>query len=744
MAKKKKKNHKAGISPRKKRRARKKHPFIKAFFLTILFVIIFGSLAVAGYGAWYGREIIKNADPIDPNKIYETLELSTQIYDRNGKLMDEIYYDENRKIVSYEQLPENLKNAFVAVEDKTFWEHSGFNFKRIFGAILDAAHGGRISGTSTITQQLARNIFLPEEKEIRSIERKVTEMYYAYEIEQVLSKEEILTAYLNTIYLGYSCYGVDTASRVYFSKEVEDLSLEQCAALAALPQAPGEYALLVNEEGEKTTKLSKDLYVNDTSEDRRNMILDLMVEQGMVTQEEADAAKKPAEEFIEPGKESEASRSSFKDYLLETVQKDLMAQHNLTEAQAESWVYTKGLKIYSTLDPQAQRVITKEFKDKSNFPSTVGDAKVEAAMVISDVATGEVRAMVGTRKTKGEMMFNRATNPRQPGSSIKPVSVYAPALQKSLEYAAKGEMFPFIDKKIDKQGAKGYGDYITAASNVTDEPLKVNGKTWPLNASRSFTGKKTFRRALELSINTCAVKLLTQIGIDYSAETVEKFGVTTLVTDKTEAYNDMNLAALALGAMTEGVTPLDMSLAYAAFPNGGIRYSPVCYTRVENNEGEVILEGKPEEVRVMDEGVAWIMTDILKTVVKDGLGKNAKINGVDVGGKTGTTNDNYDIWFDGFTPTYSAALWVGTDKNVSMNDGSSAAALLWGKIISQVEGAYGGTYKEKPENVIKVKDEYYVKGTEPKDKNDKTALTKTEGEKDEKDDDGDEAEDADN
>lgn len=731
MAKKYKKNHKAKISPRKKRWARKKHPFIKAFFLTLLFLIIFGSLAAVGGAAWYGKEIIENADPIDPNKIYETLELSTQIYDRNGKLLDEIYYDENRKIVSYEQLPDNLKNAFVAVEDKTFWEHSGFNFKRIFGALLDAMHGGRISGTSTITQQLARNIFLPEEKEIRSIERKVTEMYYAYEIEQVLSKEEILTAYLNTIYLGYSCYGVDTASRVYFSKEVEDLTLEQCAALAALPQAPGEYALLVNEKGDKTTKLSKGLYVNDISEERRNMVLDLMVDQGMVTKDEADAAKMPATEFIKPGKENEASRSAFKDYLLETVQKDLMEQYNLTAEQAESWVYTKGLKIYSTLDPQAQSVITKVFKDKSSFPSAAGDAKVEAAMVISDVASGEVRAMAGTRKTKGQMLFNRATNPRQPGSSIKPISVYAPALQKSYEYASKGEKFKYVDKKIDKQGAKGYGDYITAGSNVTDEPLKINGKTWPLNASRSFTGKRTFRRALEMSINTCAVKLLTQIGIDYSIEMTEKFGITSLITNKEEAYNDVNLAALALGAMTEGVTPLDMSLAYAAFPNGGIRYSPVCYTKVEDNEGKVILEGKPEEVRVMDEGVAWIMTDILKTVVKDGLGSNAKISGVDVGGKTGTTNDNYDIWFDGFTPTYSAALWIGTDDNVSMNEGSTAAAALWSKIMSQVEGAFGGTYKEKPDNVIKIKGEYYTKGTEPKEKKDNKTTQSTNNKEDE-------------
>ncbi|MBP3894982.1 MAG: transglycosylase domain-containing protein [Mogibacterium sp.] len=721
MAKKRKANHKAGISPRKKKRARKKHPFIKAFFLTILFVIIFGSLAAVGGAAWYGREIIRNADPIDPTKIYDTLELSTQIYDDRGRLLDEIYYNENRRIVTYEQLPDNLKNAFVAVEDKTFWEHSGFNFRRIFGAILDAVHGGRISGTSTITQQLARNIFLPEEKEIRSIERKVTEMYYAYEIEQVLSKEEILTAYLNTIYLGYSCYGVDTASRVYFSKEVEDLSLEQCAALAALPQAPGEYALLVNEEGEKTTELSKDLYVNDISEDRRNMVLDLMAEQGMITAEEATAAKMPATEFIEPGKETEASRSSFKDYLIETVQKDLMEAYNLTAEQAESWVYTKGLRIYSTLDTKTQSLITNEFKDDSNFPGAAGDENVEAAMVISEVETGHVKAMVGGRKNKGQMLFNRATSPRQPGSSIKPISVYAPALQKSLEYAANNQKFKFVDKKIDKQGAKGYGDYLTAGSNVTDEPLKINGKTWPLNASRSFTGKKTFRRALELSINTCAVKILTQIGIDYSMEMVQKFGITTAVSDTSEPYNDVNLAALALGAMTEGVTPLEMSLAYATFPNGGVRYSPVCYTKVENSDGEVILDGKPEEVRVLDEGVAWIMTDILRTVVSDGLGSNAKISGVSVGGKTGTTNDNYDIWFNGFTPKYSAALWVGTDENVSMFEGSSAAASLWSTIMSQVDGVGDGSYRQMPENVIKKNGEYYTKGTEPKGKDKKLA-----------------------
>ncbi|MBR2675020.1 MAG: transglycosylase domain-containing protein [Mogibacterium sp.] len=707
------KNKKKYNNPKgRRRKKRKSWAFFKAFFVTLFFTGIF----ICGGIVYYGWTIIQNAPPIEPKSIYEKLEVSSQIYDDKGRLFDEIYYDENRKIIKYEQIPDNLKNAFIAVEDKTFWEHKGFNFRRIFGAIYDALNGGRIGGTSTISQQLARNIFLPESKEDRTIERKLTEMYYAFEIENELSKEEILTAYLNTIYLGYNCYGIDTASRKYFSTEVGELSLEQCAALAALPQAPGEYALLVGDEGEKTVELSKGLYVNDLSEDRRNMVLDLMAEQDMVTQEEADAAKKPAAEFINPGKESAFAQSAFKDYLISRVITDLAAEYELTDEQAESMVYTKGLRIYSTLDTQAQGVITREFKDGENFPDAAGDADVEAAMVICENATGQVKAMVGGRSGKGQMLFNRATSPRQPGSSIKPVSVYAPALQKSLEYAAKGKKFPFVKTGYEKQGKKGYGDYITASSKVVDEKMVVKGEVWPLNFSRSYSGKKTLRTALQLSLNTCAVKLLTQVSIEYSMEMMHKFGVTTVIDDYEEAYNDINLAALGLGAMTEGVTPLDMSLAYATFPNGGVRYSPVCYTRVEDSDGNIILEGKTEETRVLDEGVAWIMTDLLRSVVSEGIAGDAKIEGEMPGGKTGTTNDNYDIWFDGFTPNCSASLWIGTDENITMYAESSKAAALWSRIMSQVEIARGGQYKAMPANVVKKKGEYYTRGTEPKEK----------------------------
>ncbi len=711
--------------PASKKKGGKKKPKVKkkrGFFGWVLaFIEIMFALGIlCGIaGGAYAAITIAHADTIHPEQIYNTLEVSTHIYDDQGELTNDIYLSENRDIVKYDELPKNLKNAFIAIEDKTFWTHKGFNFRRIFGAIWNSVSGGgEISGTSTITQQLARNIFLPEEKSIRSIKRKIIEMYYAYEIEQELSKEEILTAYLNTIYLGYGCYGVDTAAKKYFSKDVEDLSLKECASLAALPQAPGVYALLMTEddEAETTTKVSNGLYANDISRSRRYLVLDLMAEQGYISQKKADKNKVPLEEFINPGGASMTASSSFKDYLLDTVKKDLMAQYDLSSEQAEKMIYTKGLNIYSTLDSQAQKVLTSEFKNGSNFPDAVSDkGKVEGAMVIVEVGTGKIKAMAGTRHVDGDKLFNRAVSPRQPGSSIKPIAVYAPALQKSFEYQKEGKFFEFTDTGYDSQGTRYWGNYITAGSGVTDERMTVKGKVWPQNFSRSYSGYKTFRQAIQQSINTCAVKILAQIGTDYSMQMVKKFGISTAVDDTSEAYNDVNLAALGLGAMTEGVTALDMALAYAVFPNGGVHNSGICYTKVTDSNGKVLLEGKSEETRVLDEGVAYIMTDVLQTVVSDGIAGDAAIYGENVGGKTGTTDETWDIWFDGFTPKYAAALWIGTDNNIELNTTSATAARLWSTIMSQVNGALGGEYKSMPDNVMVKNGEYYTVGTQPPD-----------------------------
>lgn len=713
----------AAPKPRKKKssgnarkRPRKKQKkwvgFIRAFIRTIIVCMLIAFLAGAGYVAY----TISHAPIIHPRNIYNTLDVSSHIYDDQENLIDEIYFSENRELVTFDQMPENLTNAFIAVEDKTFWTHSGFNFKRIIGAILERFHGDRISGTSTITQQLARNVFLPEEKSVRSIKRKIIEMYYAYQIEQELSKEEIITAYLNTIYLGYGCYGVDTAARKYFSTSVEGLTLEQCAALAALPQAPGSYALLTNEPTDTTEEYANGIYINDSSQDRRNMILNLMLQQEMITAEEKEAATKPLSEFIHPGGGSSVSATSaFKDYLIETIKKDLMEEYGIDEEQAVKIIYTKGLNIYTTLNSQAQEVITDYFSDSDNFPEVEsGDGDVEAAMVITEVGTGKIKAMVGTRSATGEMLFNRAVNPRQPGSSIKPLSVYAPALQRSLEYHNEGTIFKFKDTGYDRQGKNGWGDYLTVSSTVIDEPMNVDGNTWPHNVTNSYSGSNTFKTAIQKSINTCSVKILSQIGLEYSMDTLLRFGVTSAITDTDKPVNDYNLASLGLGAMSYGISPLEMSAAYAVFPNGGVRNTTICYTKVEDSAGRTLLEGKSETVKVLDPGVAWIMNRVLQSVITQGIATDAAISGVDAGGKTGTTDNRNDIWFCGYVPHIAAALWIGTDDNVKLDSYGVKAAELWGDIMEDIDITYGGEYPDRPDNVFRAWDgEYYTEGTAP-------------------------------
>ncbi|MBQ6623078.1 MAG: transglycosylase domain-containing protein, partial [Mogibacterium sp.] len=337
----------------------------------------------------------------------------------------------------------------------------------------------------------------------------------------------------------------------------------------------------------------------------------------------------------------------------------------------------------------------------------------QGGMVIVQVGTGEVKAMVGGRLFRGQRLLNRAVNPRQPGSPIKPLTVYGAALQKSYELSAEGKKWEYVDYKIDRQGTKGWGDYVTVHSSIEDERTRVNGKYWPLNASRTYTGTNNFRTAIQQSINTCAVKLVYQVTPEYAMKQAKKFGITTAVDVKqNKKVNDVNPAAMALGAMTEGVTPLEMALAYASFPGGGKVNTPICYTKILDRNGNVILEGKSEQTEAMNAGVAWIMTDVLKSVVSRGIAGAADISEVDVGGKTGTTNDNYDIWFDGFTPNYAAALWIGTDNNIEMNATSYTATVLWSKIMEQIPKAKEGKYKKQPENVITKWGEYYTEGTE--------------------------------
>ena len=701
---------------------------------------------------------------INMDSLYSNIEQSSTLYDVNGEKVDTLHYTQDRTITPISEMPDDLKNAFIAIEDKTFYKHHGFNFRRMIGAVLSSfTGGGRISGTSTITQQLARNAYLADIKSQRSIHRKLSEMYIAWRLEHKLTKDEILEAYLNTIYLGYGNYGVGAAARTYYSKDVSDLTLAECASLAALPQAPDAYALVTTEEGdgnapiEEVTYYSLDdlndadaelgedgentdsdssydnsydsydsedsedgeenegtgFYANDISKDRRNTVLSLMAQQDYITEAEAQEADVDIVDILAPSfQRSDSAYTYFTDYVSGIIIKDLIEKYDMSEEEALRMVYTGGLQIHTTINSDIQNAIYKEFQDDSNFPTAVDDSKVQASMVVTEVGSGYISGFVGGRDAEGSQLFNRAISPRQPGSSIKPLSVYGAALQKSYELAKSHKKYTYIDYDMDKQGTKGWGDYITASSAVIDEPLMINGEEWPQNVTRTFSGYNTFREALQQSINTCAVKILWQVGLDYSVETLKNFGITTVVDDVSTPVNDVNPAALGLGAMTEGVTPLEMSLAYAAFPNGEVRNEAVCYTRVLDSKNKELLTGGYKEHKVLDSGVAWIMTDLLKSVVSDGIAGNARISGIEVGGKTGTTNDKYDVWFDGFTPDYAAALWIGTDLNVEMDGGSYQAARLWSRIMGQVPGITEGEYREMPANVVEKDGEYYTKGTE--------------------------------
>ena len=834
----------------------------KFSFLKLLRDMVAVGMIFVLAGLVYALAIITVAPKYNYKDIYSDIDTASVVFNDQGKQIDNIFYTENRKIVKYEDMPEDLINSFVAIEDKTFWHHHGFNWTRMFGAILSSLTGsGRISGTSTITQQLARNVYLADTKSVRSIKRKLLEMYYASRLEHSLSKEEIIEAYLNTIYLGHGCYGVYSAAHTYFSKDVKDLSLVECASLAALPQSPDTYALLklATEaqdavDSEVVATEPDTVVTNDISRQRRQLTLDLMLSQKYIDESEYNEAyDKTLNDFIKPSLASSGSiYSYFHEYLVDTIINDLMDQYGMEYENAERMVYTKGLQIYSTVDSEAMEIVAKEFQDGSNFPyvtapidgdgnmlnndgqislykysnyfndkgefrlsGDAGDVKVgsdgsftimkdhklhiyptevdgatdyslefrnyyfyddndvlysiaggylnipaayktadnegnvvvdkdffsdpyfadviriegndvvitnraytlsprqrqpQAAMTIVGVGTGEVKAMVGGRQFGGQKVLNRSLNPRQPGSSIKPLAVYGAALQKSYDLNKEGKKWEYTNFHIDKQGTKGWGDYVTMHSSIEDERCRIEGRNWPNNFNNSFSGKNTFKTAIQKSINTCAVKLVLQVGSDYSIEQLKKFGLTTVQDDLSDPVNDANPAALGLGAMTQGVEPLEMALAYASFPGGGKVNTPICYTKVLDRNGDVLLEGKSKQSEALNEGVAWIMQEVLRSVVN--FNHYMYVTGVSPGGKTGTTNDQYDIWFDGFTPTYAASLWIGTDENVEMSSMSTPAAALWGKIINQIPNAKNGEYSPMPSNVIQKGGEYFTKGTE--------------------------------
>lgn len=572
---------------------------------------------------------------------------------------DSIYDDENRVWVTFDKIPNNMINAFIAIEDERFYSHPGFDTKRLIGAMTTFMSKGNSSyGASTITQQLVKNISGDEDVNVK---RKIREIYRAIKIEQEYSKNEILEFYLNTIYLSNQCNGIESAAQRFFGKSVGELTLAETASIAGITQFPSKYDPLANPEANKQ---------------KQEVVLAKMLELGYISSSEYETAVNEELDFSN-GKDTQdlpAAKRYFSDAVIAEVLDDLQKEAGYPKQIAMKMLYTGGLKIYSSVNPEIQDIIEDVYSDDSNFPADSQGSLAQSAIVVLDPKTGNVVGMSGGRGSQGRMELNRATQTlRQPGSSIKPIAVYGPALE--------------------------YG-IINENSVIVDEPIRI-GDWQPQNSNRTFSGSVSVKRAVASSLNIPAVKVLQSLGVNQSFDFLKnKLHITSLVDSRTvgdQVFSDKSLAPLSLGGLTDGVTVLQMAAAYAPFANGGTYYKPSTYYKVTDFNGNVILDnsGNGEEVYLQQN--AYTMTTLLSGVVSYGTGTGANLGEMAVAGKTGTSNDNKDKWFVGYTPYYLAAVWSGYDTPSALYSSGNPSISIWKKVMERVHEDLEPTQFKKPD-----------------------------------------------
>jgi penicillin-binding protein 1A len=565
---------------------------------------------------------VKDLPAWDENKLYSIA--ASSYYDQNGELFARIG-EENREPVKIKDIPLFVQDAFIAVEDVRFYHHHGVDLRGIARAVWNNLTGGGIQqGASTITQQLVKLSFLTPEK---TLKRKIQEAILAFMVERRYSKQEILEMYLNKIYFGNGAYGIQAASRIYFGKKVNELSLSQAAFLAGLPKAPNLYSKI-----EEATA-------------RRNVVLDTMARYGFISEAQIAEAKK--EPLIDLDKNSKGTLYPY-PYFVDHVTKQLISDFG------EDMIYKGGLRVYTTLDRNTQKAAEDALANPKNFPVSGRDSsgilQPEGAAVFLDPQTGYIKAIAGGREHTHQLQFNRATMaPRQPGSAFKPIVAYGPAIE-----------------------LKGMGP----ASVIDDIPVKY-GSYSPPNYDKSYRGLTTMRTALRHSVNVVAVRtMMEHAGISNAVNFARRLGI-TLDPQK-------HGASMALGGLNQGVTPLQMAVAYAAFANGGIYVKPTAVLRVESLDGKVLKEYKAEPYQALKPSTAYLITDMLKDVIQSGTGTNARLNRP-AAGKTGTTDEGKDLWFAGYTPDLVGVVWIGHDKPKSMpfEYGGRYPAFIWRQVMNQ-------------------------------------------------------------
>jgi penicillin-binding protein 1A len=545
---------------------------------------------------------------------------SSQIYDVNGKLINTVHSVENRVPVSINKIPKNLQDAFVAAEDARFYQHIGIDPRGIMRAVWsNITDRGVSEGGSTITQQLAKNALLSQE---RTLKRKIQEAILALQIERQYSKNEILELYLNQIYFGQGAYGVQSAATVYFGKNVEDLTLAECAMLAGIPKSPNYYSPFNNLKA---------------ATERQATVLDQMVKYNFINSSTGVQAKNAKLKLAVRSTQSESNAKTASYFI------DYVTQYLIDRYGADA-VYKDGLKVYTTLDLDMQEAAEEAMQ---KLPSVRVDSnglqQPQGALVAIDPRTGYIKAMVGGR---GNDQFNRAVlAERQPGSAFKPF-VYLAALE--------GGMTP---------------------SSIIEDSKISFGNWTPMNYDEKFHGSVSLRTALEQSLNVPTVKIANQTGVDKPLYYAQQMGISTLVLQG--SVNDRNLA-MSLGGLTRGVTPLELASAYGVLANQGVHVDPIAVIKIVDRNGKTLEQVASKEKAVVNERSAYILTDMLRGVINNGTGGAANI-GRPAAGKTGTTNDYKDAWFVGFTPDLVASVWIGYDSDGYLNGitGGALPAAIW-------------------------------------------------------------------
>ncbi len=728
-----------------------------SYWIYKLFIFVFVFCILAGIGAGLGMVSAIISTAPDIAEIEQSVQLEgfqTTIFNQDGKEITTLSTaNSNRIYVEYENIPSDLSNAFVAIEDERFWEHNGIDARGILRAFFVGVKNRNFSeGASTITQQLIKNqifnVGLNESTFMDSLKRKIQEQYLAIELEKQIEKQDILELYMNAIYLGQGANGVQTASENYFGKEnLMDLTLSECAVIAAITQSPTEYDPVLYPENNKT---------------RKNIVLQKMLEQELITEAEYNIAMADdvyARISLNNKKEEETETKTYNSYYIDSVINALTAQLvnelEYTETQAYNAIYSGGLSIYINQDAEIQQICDNEINNADNYPPgtsvalnyalTLKNPKTEelhnyssghllqyymektgnpkynliysseetaraaadeykaslmektgyvelaesfsttiqpqTSFVVIDQATGHVKAICGGRGEKnGNLTLNRATDSkRQPGSTFKVLSTFVPAL--------------------DTSG-------MSLATCYKDEPTSYSNGTPVKNWYSGYRGEQTIRSAIKDSLNIITVKcfqdVTPQVGYDYLCN----MGITTLKNGTASANgmveNDIN-ESMCLGGLTDGITNLEITGAYASIANAGTYVEPTFYSKVLDHNGNVLIDNTPETKQVMKNTTAWLINDAMQDVVTSGTGTAARLSsGMVVAGKTGTTSNNYDYWFCGSTPYYTASIWMGYDSNTDFSN-SNYHKIIWRKIMDEIVYAKNQDTSakfEKPSGIV--------------------------------------------